>query len=387
MRRSRITARSRRATVALLGVLGVIIVAIAIARANDSSDGSGGPPALALLLDDNTLVTVDGSGRQLRRTGLGHSPARPFGARYIASTAQRGLLLIVPGDLQDELAFATAEGRILKRIVLPRGVDFRAIEVGEATGRVYLGGEAATSQLTKEGSAARSAILTVVSSEGDVIATRTLRRPSPEGRFGPMDWQVYDIAVSPDERNVFLSYHGFNTGGADRIEVNGNELRRCPSIPTVSCIARIHGTIDVDESGLLATLGTPPLLGLFFEGARQPRLWKSGLDGAHVMEFARAGRHAFAVESCAKTGGLSVVDLRSGTARLLHQPALIAPLRGLPARAICGERISTASGSLIAVMKRGSITGIAGVMLLARSGRVIKWLPLEPAPVDVLVLR
>lgn len=281
---------------------------------------------------------------------------------------------------------APVEGRVSKRIALPHGVDFRAIEVGEATGRIYLAGEAATSQRTKEGGPARSAIAVVLSPEGNVVARRTLRRPGAGGRLGPLDWQVHDIAVSPDEQNVFVSYHGFNTEGADRVAVSGGDLRRCRSRPTVACIARVHGAIDVDAKGLIATTGTPPLLGLFSEEGRPLRSWQSGVARAHLMEFARAGTRALTVESCAKTGGMTVVDLRAGTAQVLHEPAPAAPLRGLPARAICGERISTASGSLIAVMKRGTITGIGGVTLLAVDGDVVEWVPLRPAPVDVHVL-
>lgn len=373
---------------ALLVVGGSIAAAVTLTRAIDSSDGTGTEsPALALLLEDNTLVLLDRRGRRVRRVNLGHPPKRPLGASYIASTAEgRRLILVVPGDPRDELVLAPVEGRVSKRIALPHGVDFRAIEVGEATGRIYLAGEAATSQRTKEGGPARSAIAVVLSPEGNVVARRTLRRPGAEGRLGPLDWQVHDIAVSPDEQNVFVSYHGFNTEGADRVAVSGDGLRRCRSRPNVACIARVHGAIDVDAKGLIATTGTPPLLGLFSEEGRPLRSWQSGVARAHLMEFARAGARVLTVESCAKTGGMTVVDLRAGTARVLHEPVPAAPLRGLPARAICGERISTASGSLIAVMKRGTITGIGGVTLLAADGDVVEWVPLRPAPVDVHVL-
>jgi hypothetical protein len=152
------------------------------------------------------------------------------------------------------------------------------------------------------------------------------------------------------------------------------------------CIEWIHGSIDAYESGLLASLGTPPMLARFSAEGREARVWRSGFQNAHLMEFARRRPLVFTIESCVKTGGMTVVDLRSGRARILHASAAVMPLRGLPASAVCGERIVVGTEGLIAVMKRGTLNGIGGLMLLDMQGQMVKWIRLKPRPVDALVI-
>jgi hypothetical protein len=240
---------------------------------------------------------------------------------------------------------------------------------------------------TSAASAARDGRTGSAAAPGRHVVTKTLRVPqSARPRPSALDWEIYDIAVELDERRIFFSYHGPNTTGADWLEVGRGTLARCRSTARAACLAAVHGAIEADRDGLVAALGTPPLLGRFSRDGERIQVWPSGFRDAHLMEFARLGDRVFTVESCTKKGGMTVIDLARREAEVLHPPAPATPLRGLPARAVCGERISIGSGGLIAVMKRGTITGIGGIMLLDDRGRVGNWLRLAPPPVDVLVL-
>lgn len=378
-------ARARGAAVAVLALLVAAGAVVAVVRSKD-------PPfagAVAVLLEDNTLLTLDARGRVVWRARLGGSPAEPVSGRYLALAAPRELRSIVPGDRADRLAFVTLGDGVRRRLPLVAGVRFRAIDVGPEGGRIYLAGERATRLRSAFDGFAHAVVLSLRSPEGAAIASATLRRPASEhSRSGPLDWRVYDLAVGPGERSLVVSYHGPNTGGADRVAVQGGRVVRCtPRALEEPCIERIHGTIEPYESGFLAALGTPPLLGRFTREGRHVRSVPSGFGDAHLMEFAREGRRVFTVEACAKTGGMTRVELESGQAAVLAAQGPVAALRGVQEeRAICGERISIGRRSLIAVMKRGTITGISGVLLVDERGAVTAWVPLDPAPVDVLVL-
>lgn len=347
---------------------------------------SAGGAAAFILLENNTAMVLDRTGAVLRRMRLGRPVRRVVAGRFLAIAPGRELRVVVPGERRDSLAFVTSDGRELRRVELPSGVQYVAIEAGRSTGRLYLAGEISTGRQTAFGNRARKAVLTVLSPDGKPVSTVVLREPAP-GRFGPSDWWVHDIAVAPDEARIFVSYHGANTGGADGVTFTGERLVRCASgVPGKACIQSVHGSVQADEHGIVASLGTPPQLARFTWNGRRTRVWGIGLRDGHLMEFAVNGTRAFTIGDCAKTGGMTVVDLRSGQTRVLHSPAPVIQLRGLPEPAICGERISVGRGSLIAVMKRGTITNIAGALLLDSRGRVVRWLRLRPAPIDVVAL-
>lgn len=343
--------------------------------------------AVAVLLEDNTLLILNGTGRVLHRVRLGRPTPQPLGARYLALGQSGSLVVVVSGRSRDVLVLASRRGRVIRRIALPKGIHFRAIETGRS-GLIFLAGEVATTHAAKFGTLAKRAVFTVMSPAGRLLSTTTLRRPDGErpGR-GPLDWSVYDTAVNRDDRRVYVSYHGPNTGGADWVNVGRGLPRRCSSASeSEPCIKRVHGSIAAYEAGILATLGTPPLLGRFSADGRQLRVWRSGFRNAHLMEAARNGHLVFTIESCVKTEGMTVVDLQSGRARTLHASAPVTPLRGLPASAVCGERIAVGTTGLIAVMKRGTLSGIGGLMLLDARGRLLKWIRMKPPPVDALVI-
>jgi hypothetical protein len=345
------------------------------------------PPraSVAVLLEDNTLLLLDRSGDEIRRVRLRNAPKQRTMGRYLVVGAGR-IHALLPGDRRDRLAVLDFDGQVVKKATLPLGVRFRALAVGGRTQRVFLAGERETAAANGFGGRAAAAVLVVLSSEGTVVATATLRSPQPHAPR-VLDWRIDDLAIAHDERRAFVSYHGPNTGGADMIELADAAPERCSSPARVSCIEDVHGAVEaMPDSLLLATTGTPPRVALFAANGRLGDRWQVGLDNAHLMEFARVGRRVFTVESCTKTGGLSVLDLDRGRARVLHAPAPVAPLRGLPGQAVCGERISAAGTGRVAIVKRGTITGIAGVFLLDVSGQIVRWRRLAVPPVDAVVL-
>ena len=382
--------RRTRLALALVALGGLAGASTFLGDASEgSADGRGTAIRVFVLLEDNTLLGIDAGGRVVRRTRLGRRPRSPLGARYLALAAKTELRVIVSGDTRGVLAVVdAADGRVRRRTPLPAGLTFRTIEVGPRTGRTYLGGERRTQLPNGFGGRANAAVATVLARSGRELATRILRVPQRGPRRGEAsDWQLYDSALARGEGRVFFSYHGPNTQGADRVDVGTRgSLSRCASGGRNACLPSVHGAIEADRDDLLAALGTPPSLARFSPDGTSTEVWPSGFRDAHLMEFARLGDRVFTVESCVKTGGMTVIDLVRREARVLHAPAPTTPLRGLPARAVCGERISVGAGGLIVVMKRGTLSGIGGVMLLDDRGRIRRWIRLRPPPVDVLVL-
>jgi hypothetical protein len=202
--------------------------------------------AAAALLEDNTLVLFDSSGAVTSRRRLGRAPAEPLGAKYLAADGAGDLRAIVPGDQRDELVFLDRRGDIVRRVPLPSGIHFRALEVGQSSGRHFLAGEVETDRVTEFDGPARSAVAAVLSPTGDLLATSTLREPGDDTVQGAsFDWHVYDIAVDREERRIFVSYHGPNTAGADRIAYDGRELKRCEApLSSTGCIRKVHGAVE-----------------------------------------------------------------------------------------------------------------------------------------------
>jgi hypothetical protein len=198
------------AAVVLAAVVGVVVASrVGVAHVRKSSSG-----AVAVLLEDNSLLMLGRTRGVVNRVRLARPSAQPMGGRYLARTRSGNLVAVAPGRKKDVLAIVNARGRVIRRVTLPSGIHFRAIELGASTGRVFLGGEITTTRATKFGTLAKTAVLTVMSLSGQGFATTKLRRPDGHGsRLGPLDWSIYDIAVSRDEQRVYVSYHGSNTDG------------------------------------------------------------------------------------------------------------------------------------------------------------------------------
>jgi hypothetical protein len=131
------------------------------------------------------------------------------------------------------------------------------------------------------------------------------------------------------------------------------------------------------------------MLRVDYRGAVVAR-WNPRLPGNHLMEFdldpARAT--AYPVGSCGYTGGLSRIDLRRGSTRVLAPPA--APGTGGPPAGtrVCGEAVA-AGGCLLAVARRAMPEPRLkpGAILLVDpgAGRMLSATGTSAEPVDLVI--
>lgn len=334
--------------------------------------------AFALLADRSLLELSADTGAVLARANLGPRSPLAAGGRFLAPSRSGSTLyaLVPPAPHTAQIVAMTdpATLRVRSRLELPRGVAFRALAVGPGTGRLYLFGN------RPSGGGSEDAVVAVLdSADGAILSEATIRRA------GGHDWWVYDAAVSPSERRLYVSYHGgcgpenfdLCTGGADWIDVNGNNFTRCARQPhpTSGCLGRVHGGVEVLDSRLLATTGGDPILELGRDGRVLGR-WKLRLAGNHVMEFAidRAAGRLYAVGPCFHTGGLSVVELAKGDPRVNAD--------------VCGGLVSVGAGRVaIAEQARSDALGVPSRLLLLdpESGRLLRTVNTPLEAVDLLL--
>ncbi len=147
--------------------------------------------------------------------------------------------------------------------------------------------------------------------------------------------------------------------------------------------------MELYGDGLLVSEGNGPIYEIGAAG-RVRRTFDSRLKHNHLLEFT-VDRHTdrlYAVGSCLYDGGFTVLDLRTGRARILVQE---------PNYDICGERSALASSSLLVVAKtlgvipqiglQGPQIGVQGHLLFldTRTGQVQRSVSTPAEPVDVLV--
>jgi len=289
----------------------------------------------------------------------------------------RTLYALAPSDPPgvDHLAVVdTVSAGVRARYALPPGVAFSALAVGPVSGRLYLFGTPTH---------ATGALVAVADPRtGRVLARWAVHR----GDTG--DWFVYQGAVAPDERALYLSYHGSDTTGIDRLVLTGRGLRPCRSAnpPHVGCIWT-HGGFALYGPGLLATTGEGPIEEIDGAG-RVVHRFDPRLPGNHLTEFAldaRAGR-LYVVGPCGYTGGMSVVTLATARTRVLVP---LSPPGQAPT--FCGDRFALGPRNLLAVGETAAALpqlGLPGAVLLvdARTGAVRRTVTTPAEPVDVFVV-
>jgi hypothetical protein len=274
-----------------------------------------------------------------------------------------------------------ATGRVRVRYRLAAGVSFHALAVGPKTGWLYLFGDRAAGpkRVLPGGTVQPSdpVVAVVDPHNGTVLRGWTARAAAD------YDWYTYRGLVSGDEGTVFVSYHGTYTTGIDSFAITGAVAHRCePSLgPGRGCIQG-HGDVELYAGGLLAATGGEYIEELDQTGTVR-RMLSTRLAGNHLMEFVVDGptQRLYAVGPCGYTGGVSVVDIRTGRTRVLARPG---------DTAVCGERSALGPRSLL-VVGNTAVTvpqaGIPGFLLFldARSGKVRRTVATPSEPVDVLV--
>lgn len=348
------------------------------AATDAAATGTSTPPlpdSFALTGDDRLVAFRALAGAVVAERPLGSpSPATAGEApgRYLALTRDAdGIFVLLPNrrDMATQI-FAIDPGTFAVRAMLAldavEGI-FRGISVGRQTGHLYLFGNrpAALTDSTED------AIVVVVDPSTGSVLQRWLARAA-----SGYDWRVYQGAVSADERQLFISYHGATTTGIDRFDVVGADLRRCaadPAAPEVGCI-RAHGGFATYDRGLLVATGDRTIRYAPLTGGA-PRAFDTGLAGNHLMEFALdVGAHRlYAAGACGYRGGYSVVDLDA--------PAGAPPLVLVaPDPSLCATHVALVQGDLFVALEESG-----GILVLNRStGQVVRSLELPGAALDIL---
>jgi hypothetical protein len=325
----------------------------------------------SLLANNHLLVADITSGSILAELTLA-SPASLISQLHAMAVDRDGMTLFaLVSDSTGQATVAavdTATVKVVATLDPGGGLEFRGLAVGPRTGRLYLfanhGGDA---------------VVRVLDPVGGQAAQTWLARAS-----GGRRWLVYQGAVASDESALYLSYHGPDTTGIDRFDIQSTGLLRCAigSLPDSGCF-RTHGSFALHDGELIAATGEAPWVDLDPITGVLRGQFNLQLEGNHLMEFDIAtdiGR-LYAVGSCGYTGGLAVVDLST------RQTQVLAPSR--TAGVICGERIvALRNGSLLVIAKTAlpvpsPVPG--ALVVLSSDGKTLRTIKTSAEPIDLLL--
>lgn len=354
---------------------------------DDASEPASSAATFAALLANGTLVGYSASGEEVARLRVGGQLRSPVSGEYIDIVDDARIAVLDAAAQPNRLLLVDVKRwEVLRHIQLPRRSIFRNIVVGERTGHFYVAGDRPSDAITPFGSAANAATIAVLDQDGKVITSALVRDPSnTPGPVAPYDWSVYSLAVDADEEQIYVSYHGPNTSGADSIAVRGNRLVRCAGSGAggIGCLQPVHGRLEAFGERILAASGTPPVLVALRSDAVVDR-WRSGFGkSAHLMEFVRVENRVFGLESCPKLGGLTSINLDNDVARMIAPPA---PPGTARPRGVCGESIAAHSREPRLVIAK-TIEDIGSVQIVDGStGRIVASKPVAAPAVDVAAL-
>lgn len=258
------------------------------------------------LLTNNHLVVADiDTGAILAELTLAGPPARPSQTRAMAVSPERRTLYAVVTEASGRARVAVIDTTTLglvDSIDLGADMEYRGLALGPRTGRLYV-------FANQRG----DAVVRVFDPSGTL---QTWLGRKAEGRT----WFIYQGAVSSDETALYLSYHGPDTTGIDRFEMQPTGLLRCSvrTRPESGCFLT-HGSFALERGALIASMAEQPIGALDpLTGARRDE-YDLRLEGNHMPEFtvASAVGRIYALGSCGYTGGLSMVDLATKQTQVL----------------------------------------------------------------------
>lgn len=355
--------------------------------------GLKGSIVFALLADNRLLAVRPSTGAVVASAHLGPAPSRPETGYYLAlSNDGRTVFALVPGARPDRLCkINAATVRVQSCYRLPADLAFYSLAVGPRTGRIYLFGDRAAGPKRRGPDGVvqpTDAVVAIVNPHTGALL-HTWRARAANG----YDWYTYRRPVSPDERALFISYHGAYTTGVDSFTVTQAGLQRCaPALgPRQGCIPG-HGDIALHGDGLLVTTGSERIEAVDRSG-KVRRMLNTRLAGNHLIDFTldRRTDELYAVGPCGYTGGFSVVDIRTGRTRVLVPTGSIVP-PGDGGGLLCGERAALdMRSSLLVVGNTADMVpqlGLHGHLLFldTRTGQVRRTFTTPSEPVDVLAV-
>jgi hypothetical protein len=327
--------------------------------------------AYSLLANNHLLVADVASGTVLTELRLAGPAAVGAPLRALAFSPDRGSLFALVSEASGRALVVTV-GTITLKVTatfeLGRELRYRGLAVGPRTERLYL-------FANRE----NDAVVRVLDPSNG--GTQDWLARASNGR----NWFVYQGGVAADEGALFISYHGADTTGIDRFEIQPTGLARCgiPSAPESGCF-RTHGSFALFGNELFAATGEPFVMALDAKTGVKRRDYHLGLEGNHLMEFAIAPNAGlFAVGSCGYNRGLAVADLASRQFQVLVAPG--------QSSAICGERIGVPEDGSLLVVARTAIPVPAlvpgALEVLSPSGETLRSIRTSAEPVDLLLSR
>lgn len=386
---------------------GQILIVLSTALVVGCASPSHGSPVIVGALGDGRVVVAKLDADAIAEYRVDDAGDRPARHVLAASPDRSRIYALVPGtsDTGGHVLVLDASGQLLRNQELPKRPLYRALAVGLHTGRVYLfGNDGEVEPVAADPTAARSVSVVVAALDPTDLRIAALWRARDPNGF---DWLVYQGAVTPDERRVYISYHGVNTTGIDWFDVMPDGLRRCQSNapPNRGCIVS-HGGLALVSDGrhLLAATGTSVIGGVDPEGQLSSAV-ETGVTDTHLMEFAvdAATSSVYAISGCGTVSTLLSTSRLPGT-----RPAPVrapngdwqwavspTPPASLAVTPACGERVSFDPGVGLAVARprrpvlRPAPADPQDAILLidVRTGAVRREIPVPGRPEDVLIAR
>jgi hypothetical protein len=360
-----------------LTLVAVAAVSLSPGGANARVESS---PRWALLGSDGTIRVFRGNVLS-RSARVGVRDPVPRRGRFLAASPDGRTVYALVGAASGRSAVAVVSAtslKVVRRIALPTGVTYRALV--RTGGRLVVAGD-------RVAGGGRDAVAVLVDPRG---AGRPVVHVLQAA--GGYDWVVYEADVSSDGRSLAVGFHGTRTTGGAVYPLPDLAPVACGTHdrPGVACVGPVHGTVRFFGSLLVATTGTPAEVVEARPDGSVLATVPAKLAGDHLTELALdvRGRRAYALGSCGYTGGLSVVDLRSRTARVLARPNPHGAISS--AKPICGDRIALLGRGRIALAQNfppmpGAARGSA-VEIVGTDGKLVRRIPVRGAVDDLVAL-
>jgi len=337
------------------------------------------------LLSNNHLIAADaGTGNIVADHTLAPPPRTlPDAGQFLGfSSDHQHLFVLVPGTPGQVVVIGTQTLAIQAHFSLAAdGITFRSLVVGSTTGHLYL-----------FGNRVGSAWLTVLDpTSGKTLASWEAR---PAAGF---DWWVFQVAVSAEERDLYISYHGPDTTGIDYFQITVNGLKRCTGAerPNVGCISA-HGDFALYKDNLLIEYGDSSIIFEVDQVGRIQRAFDTRLTANHMLAFALnlGAGSLFALGDCGYAPGFSSVDLRDGG--IVATPGTPGEWQGIttPTKAVtvqvtqglCGSRLAVGTPPVV-IIGRSGYHPPALLLVDGRMGKVLQTIAVAADPLDVIADR